>query len=275
MPEDGVPLASMVKVLVRTMVRDEPRAMSRPSLLFRNTLRSRTLWLLLPAAPPLGEPSSPVIRMPAAPRLPTRRMAWMKLSWLRSDMMPMQKLRTSKPVISTSRESTTCRPALRSDRVLGPNWPAVSPGHALGMPGPSRTVRSSHAEPSTATVGVPLPFHGPSIRAGPTMAGSWEPGLITSSPPAGGVSTILNLPGSALLLRMAQRSVPSLPSSPGRWTFSAVPFSGLPSSTLLPQAASRMAAATQARKRVRMLLSSRVGAMLERKRPPAMRRRPT
>ena len=65
----------------------------------------------------------------------------------------------------------------------------------------------------------PARFHGlPSMRTGPLMAGSSEAGLMTCGPTPAGSISMRKCPGAVLLRSMAQRSEPSMRSSPVRVT---------------------------------------------------------
>ena len=211
MPCDGSGLASVERnTLPATRLNAAPRVSSRPSPLSMNSLRWTLLWIVVVAVePPL--PSSPVSITPAPPRLATMRLSSTVLPLARWISTPMQKLRISRPAISTPWVSTAARPGLVVVRTLAPYWPGAAPSQVRWP------LSAMKPDPSSAT-NVPARRHGmPSMRTGPLIAGSSEAGLMTCGPGPSGSISMRKRPGAALLRSIAQRSEPS-PSSAVRVT---------------------------------------------------------
>src|SRR4051812_25579097 len=125
---------------------------------------------------------------------------------------PMQKLRISSPAISTPCVSPIASPGLVVVRTLAPNWPGTAPAQVRWP------LSTTKPDPSIAT-NSPARFHElPSMRTGPLIGGRSEAGLMTCGPEPGGSISMRKRPGAALLRSIAQRSEPSMRSSPVRVT---------------------------------------------------------
>ncbi|MNC56311.1 hypothetical protein D3C75_1058970 [compost metagenome] len=128
MPWEGSGLAAVERNrLSATRLKAAPRVSSRPSPLSISWLRS-TLLLTVVVAVGLPAPSSPVSMIPAPPLLATMRLSSMTLWLARLTRMPMQKLRTSRPLRCTPWVSRSTSPGLVVVRTLVPNWPGRAPG---------------------------------------------------------------------------------------------------------------------------------------------------
>ena len=193
--------------LPRNVVFAVPRVHSMPSPVSYRVLNSMTLLTLRPDVElPDASPASPVTRMPAPPDMLWIRLWSNRLSWLRSERMPMQKLRISRLVMRTLPESTTARPGFETVRTFGPK-PLVNPGQN------ETSSPLMKFEPSIATAGpaaLARRLCAPSITTGPTIGGRGKFSLMTwGATPRAGIRIVLPpVLGFALLCMIALRSVP-------------------------------------------------------------------